>query len=144
MSAATDAQPIVLERVFFTRTVIESIPSHEPGGGPVVAPVNTLNVEKADDDGLFSVQMKSTVNANRDKSSPYFVDVECMALLRVVDKSLSEDEAKGGALVTGHNVLYGAIREAVAWSTGRHAYGQLLLGLSFLKPKSAEAVPKKD
>ncbi|MFZ3160606.1 MAG: hypothetical protein WBI05_11840 [Rhodoferax sp.] len=35
---------------------------------------------------------------------------------------------------TAHNVLYGAIREAVSWLTARQPYGAVMLGLSVLQP----------
>lgn len=40
--------------------------------------------------------------------------------------------------ITAHSVLYGAIREAVSWITGRHPYGQISLGLSILSSPPEE------
>ena len=52
---------------------------------------------------------------------------------------LTEEEALRGVTITAHSVLYGAIRETVAWLTGRQVYGSLLLGLSVLRNKKQEA-----
>jgi hypothetical protein len=59
--------------------------------------------------------------------------MECVAFFNV-DDTLNEEEAKRGVTITGNSVLYGAIRESVAWLTGRQPYGGLLLGLTVLKP----------
>jgi hypothetical protein len=37
-------------------------------------------------------------------------------------------------------VVYGAIREAVLWLTGRQPYGPLSLGLSVLKPQEPAGI----
>jgi preprotein translocase subunit SecB len=132
--------PITLEKLVFLKSVVESIPEHEPaeyepGKNKVSAPPeNHLNVSKMpDEERTYSVTMKTVVNPGKDKSSPYSVEMDCIAVFHV-DESLTEDEALRAALITGHNVLYGAIRESVAWLTGRQVYGPLLLGLSVLKP----------
>ena len=132
--------PIQLEQLFFVKSLVESIPEHAPiEGQPTATPQNQISLHKvADEPGLFSFNMKTVVNQALDKASPYFIDMECIAILRV-DDTLNEEEAKRGLTITGHSVAFGAIREAVAWLTGRQAYGPLMLGLSVLK-----APPGKD
>jgi hypothetical protein len=49
------------------------------------------------------------------------------------DAGLSDEEAERGVLITANSVLYGAIREAVSWLTGRQAFGSITLGLSVLR-----------
>jgi len=46
----------------------------------------------------------------------------------------SGEEALRAATLTGHQVTYGAIREAVMWLTSRQPNGPLLLGISVLPP----------
>lgn len=40
----------------------------------------------------------------------YFIDMECMAIL-TADDTLTPDEALRGVTITGHSVVYGAIRK---------------------------------
>ncbi|WP_138514573.1 hypothetical protein [Rhodoferax bucti] len=134
--------PIQLEQLFFVKSRVEAIPNHVPTDSKISSPPrNEISLsEVPEDKGLFSFTMKTTVNQELDKASPYFVEMECIALLRV-DDTLSGDEAKRGLTITGHSVAYGAIREAVAWLTGRQAYGALMLGLSVLTPAPAPKTP---
>lgn len=73
--------------------------------------------------------MSSKYNINGDSAYPYIIDMECIGFFSV-DSKLSKDEAMRGVMITAHGVLYGAIREAVAWITGRQPFGPLMLGLS--------------
>jgi preprotein translocase subunit SecB len=130
--------PIRLEQLVFIKSCVIAVPGHSPVEGQLTAPPhNDIQVSKIDDQpGMYSVTMKTVVNQAMDKSSPYFVDMECIAIL-FADDTLNEEEAKRGVTITGHSVLFGAIREAVAWLTGRQPYAPLLLGLSVLQPKQA-------
>ncbi len=89
--------------------------------------------------GRYSASMRTTINPSMEPSSPYFVDMECVAVL-TVDDTLTPEDAVRGATITAHSVLYGAIREAVAWLTSRQPYGTLVLGLSVLKSAKDEGV----
>jgi preprotein translocase subunit SecB len=134
--------PIVLDRVFFTRSIVVATPDHEPGDGPLsIAPENKIDValvKEGDEPRRYIATMQSVLNSGGDKSSPYTIDMECVGMFIIVDKSLSPEEAVHAVMITAHSVLYGAIREAVAWITGRQPYGQLMLGLSVLRPKPAD------
>ena len=128
--------PIQLERVMFIRCSVVAIPSHAPGPDATTAPpTNQINVVRADDSEArrYVATMRTTVNPNAEVTSPYSIDMECVGFL-TADETLDDAEAKRGVTITAHSVLYGAIREAVAWITGRQPYGQLMLGLSVLKP----------
>ena len=136
--------PITLEAIVFTRSVVIAILDHERDPKvPIAVPVNTVNVAPMDESGSkFSVTMKMVINSERSKASPYFADMECSATF-AVDDTLKGDEATRGVMIVAHNVLYGAIRESVAWITSRQPYGPLILGLSVLQgpAKPAEAKP---
>lgn len=130
--------PLQLERVVFTRFVVAAIPEHEPpesGRSLVNLPHNKVDVSKdPEQPRTYVVTMRTLVNPTKSKVDPYFIDVECLAVF-IADEKLSDEEARRGVLITGHNVAFGAIREAVAWMTGRQPYGPLILGLSVLSPK---------
>jgi len=81
--------------------------------------------------------MHTLLNQDGDPAAPYIIDMECIGMF-IVDESLAAEEAARGVTITAHSVLYGAIREAVSWITGRQPYGQLMLGLSILRPKSLD------
>lgn len=135
--------PIALERVFFTRSIVVAIPDHKPeDSARSIAPENKIDVaavdeEKEGDPRRYIATMQSILNSGGDKDIPYLIDMECVGMF-IVDKSLSPEEAARGVMITAHSVLYGAIREAVAWITGRQPYGQLMLGLSILQPTPPE------
>lgn len=126
--------PIQLEQLVFLRSSVIAVAEHVPSPGlPTEPPQNHIQVDKIEGQpGRYSVTMKTLVNPSMDKASPYCVDMECLAVL-LADATLNEDEALRGVTITGHSVLFGAIREAVAWITGRQPYGPILLGLSILK-----------
>lgn len=126
--------PIRLEQVFFTRSSVIAVPEHAPDDTRQIAPPqNEIKVNKlTDGSGRYNVSMQTHVNQEMEKSSPYCIDMECIAIL-YADDSLTEEEAMRGVTITGHSVLFGAIREAVAWLTGRQPYGPLMLGLSVLQ-----------
>ena len=79
--------------------------------------------------------MASMVTMQPNKDSPYSIDIECLAIWHA-DASLSETDAHRGITITAHSVLFGAIRETIAWLTGRQPYGPLMIGLSVLRPKA--------
>jgi hypothetical protein len=131
--------PIVLQTILFTRCVVLAMPGHEPKDGQLtIEPDNKLNVSPVPEQkGTWSATMRSVLNAAQDNHLPYSIDMECMALLHA-DETLTETEAARGVTITAHSVLYGAIRETVAWLTGRQPYGPLMLGLSVLQTAKKE------
>ncbi|MDH6185507.1 hypothetical protein [Polaromonas sp. CG_23.6] len=135
--------PISLEQVLFTRCIVISLPGHVPQPGMVATgPVNSLTVTKLEGpDRRYSALMRAELNAAADNSQPYQINMECLAVLSV-DDTLEENEALRGVYITANSVLYGAIRESVAWLTSRQPYGSLVLGLSVLRPTPpAEPLP---
>ncbi len=130
---------ISLESVWFVRSVVSAISEHNPDATTApVAANNRIHVEPiADQPGRYHANMRSTINEEMSPAAPYFIDMECIATL-TADATLSPEEAKRGVSITAHSVLYGAIREAVAWLTGRQPHGQMMLGLSVLRPKQAD------
>ena len=149
MSTENDSHPIWLEKLVFTKCVVEAMPNHIPEEGSTsVPPVNNIEVKPDPENPRHWLAiMRTVVNAERDPASPYFVDMECAAML-VSDDTLDEKTARRGVLITAHSVLYGAIRESVSWITGRQPYGSLMLGLSVLRPppanKPAAPLPEAD
>lgn len=135
-----DKHPIQLERVMFTRSVVIAIPDHQPSESAQInpGPENSINVTPIEGlEGKYQVSMGSKLNINGDPAYPYIIDMECIGVFSV-DTKLTQEEAMGGVTITGHSVLYGAIREAVAWISGRQPFGQLILGLSVLRPAQKE------
>ena len=128
----------------FTRSVVIAIPDHQPSNHAekILGPVNAINLVPIDgQEGKYQVGMSSKFNADEDVAYPYIIDMECIGVFSV-DTKLSKEEATRGVMITAHSVLYGAIREAVAWITGRQPFGQLMLGLSVL-PTSQPEAPKE-
>lgn len=133
--------PIRLEQLFFVRSTVVSVPEHQPpgDGAKSIGPENSIKVEPQEGKAhWFTAHMRAKLNQAMDKQWPYFVDMECIAILST-DGSLSAEDEIRGVTLNAHSVLYGAIREAVAWITGRHPYGALLLGFSVLQQKSKDA-----
>lgn len=132
------AFPIQLEQVFFTRSIVVAIPNHEPSESTSLAAAdNSINVMEVDaESGRYQVTMTCKMNLAGDSSYPYVIEMECIGTF-VADKTLSKEEALRGVTITSHSVLYGAIREAVAWITSRQPHGPLMLGLSVLQGKSS-------
>lgn len=137
--------PIELKQVYFTRSIVVAIAEHAQKentadvSSPRVssAPVNSINVSFIDgSDNEYVVVMQTLLNMDKDPSDPYMIDMECVALFHV-SSELSKEEAMKGVTITGHSVVYGAIREAVAWITGRNPFGALNLGLSVLTPSKS-------
>lgn len=138
----SNKHPITLERVVFTRSVVIAIPEYS-AGIPVkldIGPENDINVVPIEDqEGRYQASMSSKLNIKGDAAYPYIIDMECVGVFHA-DKELSQEEAMRGVMITAHAVLYGAIREAVAWITGRQPFGQIMLGLSVLRPAQKEKV----
>ena len=128
--------PITLAQVYFVRSVVIAVPDHKPvEGAALPPPTNNIGVKKVEGEGrVFHAEMRTILNPEMDPSIPYSIDMLCLATL-TVDDTLTDELALRGVAITAHNVLYGAIREAVAWITGRQPYGQYLLGLSVLHPQ---------
>lgn len=135
-----EPHPIALEQVIFTRVSVIAIAGHTyKEDGDFAAPENDLQVTKIEGgDGRYQVVMTTAINKEGNPESPYSIDIECLAILHA-DATLSEEEAHRGITITGHSVLFGAIRETVAWLTSRQPFGPLMLGLSVLRPKQKPA-----
>lgn len=141
-----DKFPLELVSVNFTKTIVEAIPNYEPSNESTIqmAPKNTITAQalpkqesdvNAIDRRVF--HMKTVMNPEKLATSPYFIEIECFAIFKVVS-DIPELEITKALTITGHSVVYGAIREAVSWLTGRHVNGGLFLGLSILTPQSKE------
>lgn len=132
--------PISLDRVIFTRSVVISVQGHNPNDDVVaIPPENDISVVPIDDEpGKFLATMTTKMNLEGNKNCPYIIDMECLGIFRLDDKS-DEEARTRGLMIVAHSVLYGAIREAVAWSTSRQAFGALSLGLSILQSKKKVA-----
>ena len=134
--------PIQLEQVIFTRSIVIAVRDHQPGDIPkiIIGPENGIHVLPIDgQEGKYQASMTSKFNTNADAAYPYIVDMECLGIF-LADPKLTKEEAMRGVTITAHGVLYGAIREAVAWITGRQPFGPLILGLSVLKTSQQNAV----
>lgn len=132
--------PIQLEQVLFTRSIVIAVHDHKPSGTAQInpGPENAINLTPIDgQENRYQVSMNSKFNNNGDSAYPYIIDMECIGFFSV-DSKLPKDEAMRGVMITAHGVLYGAIREAVAWITGRQPFGPLMLGLSVLRSSQKE------
>ena len=136
---ADPPHPISLDKVAFTMVAVSAIPDWDLSkANPSIIPENTLNVIKMPDEkGLYSAVMRTVLNPKREPTGPYTVIVECVGIFRADMDQLKEEQAHRGVMITAHSVLYGAIRETVAWLTSRQPNGPLMLGLSVLKPHQA-------
>jgi preprotein translocase subunit SecB len=143
LDMSDNKHPIQLDQVLFTRSVVIALPDHKPSDLARISlgPENSIDVTAVDgQDGKYQVSMSSKLNINGDSVYPYIIDMECIGVFSV-DTKLSPEEAIRGVTITGNSVLYGAIREAVAWLTGRQPFGPLMLGLSVLRPSQPD-LPK--
>lgn len=130
--------PISLHNVVFTKVLVQAIPEHQyKDDADIGAIENNLHVaESAEERRMYQAIMRTTLNKDGSPEHPYSIDVECHGLFHA-DDTLNDDEAKRGVMITAHSVLYGAIRETIAWLTGRQPFGPIMVGLSVLtsKPK---------
>lgn len=136
MRKIVNSTPLLLERVFFTRSVIIATPGHKPKGAMVLkhTPENFINIERdATTPDRYLASMTTKFNMDADPEDPYTIDMECIASFKV-DPSISDEEIQKHLAFTSHSVLYGAIRESVLWITGRLAWGPITLGLSVIQP----------
>ncbi len=138
--------PIRLEQVFFTRQIVIAVHGYvQPKDGDsakVLLPTNTITVLPVPQRlKVYAVTMQTIFNLEQDVSAPYSVDMECHAIF-VAKEDAPEEEVQAALTITGHSVVFGAIREAVYWMTGRQPYGPMPLGLSILQPASQVAEEK--
>lgn len=145
----SDKHPISLDTVMFTKCMVTAVPGYTPPEGDMSlmpGPENNIQVRKDTERGLgwYEATMRTVINPSMEKTAPYSVEMICTAILHA-DDTLTEEDANRGIFITAHSVLYGAIRETVAWLTGRQPYGPLVLGLSVLRPsaKAQEAAAEK-
>jgi hypothetical protein len=129
--------PISLESMAFTRMAVLSVPVTQKGEAGAARgmppPENSIDVEQdANDGNRYIAAMRTKINPDGDKKFLYVVDMECVASFRVAGDADGVTRTRGVSIVA-HNILYGAIREAVAWATGRQANGQVMLNLSVLR-----------
>lgn len=128
--------PLQIQHILFTKSHIYAIPGHSVPENVTRSdrgPTNTLNIEKIGDDE-YSVTMNSSFNLEQDISEPYLIDVMCIGIFKVIDKNVTPDQINKALNITGHSVVYGAIRENVMFITSRCVYGAFMLGLSILQP----------
>lgn len=132
--------PIVLENLFFTRSNITAITGFQPSNPQSIKiPENRLEIVPIEGDpDRFLVQMRTTLNLEEDQSTPYRIDMECIAGFRKL-AGASDDKAQKALAISGHSITYGAIREAVSWVTGRMPYGTFTLGISILTATEADS-----
>lgn len=131
--------PIELKQVIFTKINIFSIPEHVPKAElrKTETPLNnSLNIEVINQElKEYAVSMTSEFNLSMDPTEPYAIDISCMGIFSAIDPNISEEELMKVLTVTGHSVVYGAIRETVSWITSRSIYGAFTFGISVLKPQ---------
>lgn len=126
--------PFALERVLFVRNVVISMQGFSPEHEAPLNIKNSIDVRRDEKDkNLFAATMRTIINPEQSSDHPYSIDMECVCGLQLIDPSLDDETAQRGATITAHSVLYGAIREATTWLTGRHPWGPLTLGLSVLQ-----------
>lgn len=138
MSTAEN-HPIQLVDVVFTRVHVEAVAKHSPPDPPELGNIsNQLTVEKPKEPGgQYQAVMRTVINKEGNTDHPYIIDIECHAIL-TADATLTPQEAHRGVTITAHSVLYGAIRETMAWLTGRQPYGPVVIGLSVLAKQQKE------
>jgi preprotein translocase subunit SecB len=129
--------PIELVQTFFVRSVIIAIPSWQSSESAQVGPHLKLNVP-ADPDtaGIYTCSMRVTFNPNQDQTAPYFIEMECIGQFKSTGVADTEKTRRALA-ITAHNILHGAIREAVTCGTSRQANGPIVFGLAVLDLNSS-------
>lgn len=132
--------PIRLQNVVFTRSIVVAIPDYKTEGNAhtEAGPANTLDVVPLEGQaGHYQANMQCKLNTEGSNTSRYLIDMECIGVF-FAEENLPAEEALRGVTITANSVLYGAIREAVAWLTSRQPHGTLMLGLSVLQQKAPE------
>ena len=131
--------PIELKQVIFTNVCVLAIPDHQPATEfrkSKASLSNNINIELLNEElKEYAVSMTSQFNLAKDPMEPYAIDVSCIGIFQVVDPEMSAEEAIKAISMTGHSVVYGAIRETVAWITSRSIFGLFTFGISVLKPQ---------
>lgn len=142
MTTDTAPHPVTLESLVFTKCLVEAVSGHvQEENKSSFPPDNHLEVKAIPDQPRhWAAMMRTVVNADKDPKSPYYIEMQCAALFKT-DETLDEKTARRGVTITAHSVIYGAIRETVAWLTGRQPYGPLLLGLSVLRSPNQPTPP---
>ncbi len=130
--------PIELQSVIFTNITVLAIPNHtqnEEARKTNREIINNIGLESLNPDTHeWAVSMTSQFNLEKLSDEPYMIDVAAIATFKLLDINLPEAEVIKALTITGHSILYGAIRESVLWVTSRSIYGPFTLGISVLKP----------
>lgn len=138
-----NTSPFALERLLFVRSVVISMQGFNPEAAKAPDVKNDIDVRPdVNDKKLFLASMRTLVNPGQSNDHPYSIDMECICTLRVVEDDLDDATLLRAATITAHSMLYGAIREATSWITGRHPWGTFTLGISVLQ-SAAPAKPAK-
>lgn len=134
--------PVRLDRVFFTRSIVIALPEFKAELPVQLQPENKLDLAPVDGQPhRYLSTMRTLINRDQDTALPYVIDFECVGVF-LVDENLDEEETKRVVTQVSHNVLYGAIREAVCMQTARQPYGPIMLGLSLLQPMELTDPPR--
>lgn len=130
----TVPHPVNFVDLFFTELSMKAVPGlNPPEHENLAAPNNRITVSRLPEPGFYEAVMRTNIDPDESAKGPYRVAVECHVVLQA-DDTLDDATALRAVTITAHNVLYGAIREAVAWITGRGPYPALKLGISVLRP----------
>lgn len=138
--------PFLLEQVLFVRSHVTAVSGFDPQNSNTSALSPVSKIEIKIEDGQVRrgiVSMTCQFNSEGSSQAPYIVDMECIGVFQVIEADLQGVALEKGLTITAHNVLYGAIREAVSWISGRHINGPLVLGLSILRPVNANVEGSK-
>lgn len=135
------SNPLQIQHILFTKSHVYAIPGHTVPEKIVRSdqgPTNTLNIEEIGNNE-YSVTITSSFNLEQDPKEPYLIDVMCIGIFKVIDKNATPEQISKALNITGHSVVYGAIRENVMFITSRSVYGPFMLGLSILQPPTQPA-----
>lgn len=90
----------------------------------------------------FLISLRIKLDNKEGKETPYLLDIEAVALLRV-SANLPAERREELAEVNGLAIVYGAIREMVVGLTSRMEYGSLVLpGVHFQDHAKAGQLPE--
>lgn len=124
-----DRFPLRLDRYFFTQSVVQANPQHDPEGakdGSRVEPQFSCAAVDADS-RTFAVELTISLNEAESENPPYFFTISAFALLKS-EQGIPQDAALALANSTGFNMLAGAVREHLASTTARGPWGPFLFG----------------
>lgn len=140
--------PIELQSVTFTNTSILAIPTHTPSVELKKTNrevINNISLELLNQETHeWAVSMTSQFNKEGSPEEPYMIDMAAIGTFKVLNLDLPEDELMKALTITGHSIVYGAIRESVLWITSRSIFGPFTLGISLLKPQSKAPEEQKN